>query len=95
MLLVTWMQFCKLSRTLLSINIKPISLADFFCFVAFIRKDDVWVGHLLSGYSLPMEEPKPGEKHIGGSWRQSIQAAFEATKASFPGGEIVAHLDHK
>ncbi|CAN7026370.1 unnamed protein product [Brassica rapa subsp. trilocularis] len=60
-----------------------------------VLKDDVWVGHLLSGYSLPMEEPKPGEKHIGGSWRQSIQAAFEATKASFPGGEIVAHLDHK
>ncbi|CAN6875958.1 unnamed protein product [Brassica oleracea] len=60
-----------------------------------VLKDDVWVGHLLSGYSLPMEEPKPGEKHIGGTWRQSIQAAFEATKASFPGGEIVAHLDHK
>ncbi|KAF3594928.1 hypothetical protein DY000_02025192 [Brassica cretica] len=60
-----------------------------------VLKDDVWVGHLLSGYSLPMEEPKPGEKHIGGTWRQSIQAAFEATIASFPGGEIVAHLDHK
>ncbi|KAG2261555.1 hypothetical protein Bca52824_068634 [Brassica carinata] len=60
-----------------------------------VSKDDVWVGHLLSGYSLPMEEPKPGENHIGGTWRQSIQAAFEATKASFPGGEIVAHLDHK
>ncbi|CAN6874942.1 unnamed protein product [Brassica oleracea] len=42
-----------------------------------------------------MEEPKPRENHIGGTWRQLIQAAFEATKASFPGGEIVAHLDHK
>lgn len=61
----------------------------------FIRKDDIWVGHLLSGYSLPMEEAKPGENHIGGTWRQSIQAAFEATKASFPGGEILAHLDQK
>ncbi|XP_006395672.2 D-aminoacyl-tRNA deacylase [Eutrema salsugineum] len=60
-----------------------------------VLKDDMWVGHLLSGYSLPMEEPKPGENHIGGTWRQSIKAAFEATKASFPGGEILAHLDQK
>jgi D-aminoacyl-tRNA deacylase len=63
-------------------------------------KDDIWVGHLLSGYSLPMEDPTqtkttPGENYIGGNWRQSIKAAFEATKASFPGGEILAHLDHK
>ncbi|CAH8381074.1 unnamed protein product [Eruca vesicaria subsp. sativa] len=60
-----------------------------------VLKDDIWVGHLLSGYSLPMEEAKPGESHIGGTWRQSIQSAFEATKASFPGGEILAHLDQK
>ncbi|KAL1203680.1 D-aminoacyl-tRNA deacylase [Cardamine amara subsp. amara] len=63
-------------------------------------KDDIWVGHLLSGYSLPMEDPtqtkpNPGENHIGGTWRQSIKAAYEATKAAFPGGEIIAHLDHK
>ncbi|WZZ36048.1 hypothetical protein YC2023_019449 [Brassica napus] len=63
--------------------------------VDVVLKDDIWVGHLLSGYSLPMEEAKPGENHIGGTWRQSIQAAFEATKASFPGGEILAHLDQK
>lgn len=55
---------------------------------------------MLSGYSLPMEDPTqtkttPGENYIGGNWRQSIKAAFEATKASFPGGEILAHLDHK
>ncbi|CAH2045555.1 unnamed protein product, partial [Thlaspi arvense] len=60
-----------------------------------VLKDDIWVGHLLSGYSIPMEEPKPGESDIGGTWRQSIKAAFEATKASFPGGEILAHLDQK
>lgn len=55
---------------------------------------------MLSGYSLPMEDPtqnkqNPGDNHIGGNWRQSIMAAFEATKASFPGGKILAHLDHK
>ncbi|XP_010527989.1 PREDICTED: D-aminoacyl-tRNA deacylase [Tarenaya hassleriana] len=63
-------------------------------------KDEVWVGHLLSGYSLPMEDPKQNkanleEKGIGGTWKQSIKAAFEATESAFPGGEILAHLDHK
>ncbi|KAI9091914.1 hypothetical protein K1719_027849 [Acacia pycnantha] len=65
-----------------------------------IMKGDVWVGHLLSGYSLPMDDPnqsKAGtdDKEIGGTWRASITAAYEATIAAFPGGEIIAHLDHK
>uniref|UniRef100_A0A2P2LT31 D-aminoacyl-tRNA deacylase n=1 Tax=Rhizophora mucronata TaxID=61149 RepID=A0A2P2LT31_RHIMU len=62
-------------------------------------KDSVWVGHLLSGYSLPMEDPSQKKssdvKDIGGTWREAIKAAFEATKSAFPGGEILAHLDHK
>ncbi|XP_021910551.1 D-aminoacyl-tRNA deacylase [Carica papaya] len=61
-----------------------------------VKYDDLWVGHLLSGYSLPMEEPNQSTgKHIGGAWRQSILAAYEATRVAFPGGEILAHLDHK
>ncbi|TKY58529.1 D-aminoacyl-tRNA deacylase [Spatholobus suberectus] len=64
-----------------------------------VLKDNVWVGHLLSGYSLPMEDPNQskGETNveIGGTWRESIKAAYEATKSAFPGGEILAHLDHK
>ncbi|XP_027347147.1 D-aminoacyl-tRNA deacylase [Abrus precatorius] len=64
-----------------------------------VLKEDVWVGHLLSGYSLPMEDPNQskGENNveIGGTWRESIKAAYEATKSAFPGGEILAHLDHK
>lgn len=64
------------------------------------RKDGVWVGHLLSGYSLPMEDPSLSKvginaKEVGGTWRESIKAAFEATRLAFPGGEIIAHLDHK
>ncbi|PKU66115.1 D-aminoacyl-tRNA deacylase [Dendrobium catenatum] len=64
------------------------------------RKEGVWVGHLLSGYSLPMEEPaqrKAGDqdKGIGGTWRQSIKVSLEATKSAFPGGVILAHLDQK
>ncbi|KAL6600589.1 hypothetical protein ACP70R_045389 [Stipagrostis hirtigluma subsp. patula] len=64
-----------------------------------VVKDGVWVGHLLSGYSLPMETPAQvngktsGE--VGGMWKHSIKASYEATKSAFPGGEIIAHLDHK
>uniref|UniRef100_A0A2P2LT11 Ethanol tolerance protein GEKO1 n=3 Tax=Rhizophora mucronata TaxID=61149 RepID=A0A2P2LT11_RHIMU len=61
-------------------------------------KDGVWVGHLLSGYSLLMEDPSKKNsnvKGIDGTWREAIKAAFEATSSAFPGGEILAHLDHK
>ncbi|XP_010260970.1 PREDICTED: D-aminoacyl-tRNA deacylase-like isoform X2 [Nelumbo nucifera] len=65
-----------------------------------VLKDGVWVGHLLSGYSLPMEDPGQSKvdtnvKDIGGTWKQSIRVAFEATQSAFPGGEVLAHLDHK
>ncbi|KAK4484032.1 hypothetical protein RD792_011246 [Penstemon davidsonii] len=65
-----------------------------------ILKDGVWVGHLLSGYSLPMEDPgqskvKATAESIEGTWKQAIKVAFDATKSAFPGGEIIAHLDHK
>ncbi|ONK68639.1 uncharacterized protein A4U43_C05F14240 [Asparagus officinalis] len=65
-----------------------------------VLKDGVWVGHLLSGYSLPMVDPKQSkgnghENDIGGTWKQSINVAYEATKAAFPGGVIIAHLDQK
>uniref|UniRef100_A0A5B7BLJ1 Putative D-aminoacyl-tRNA deacylase-like isoform X2 n=1 Tax=Davidia involucrata TaxID=16924 RepID=A0A5B7BLJ1_DAVIN len=65
-----------------------------------VLKDGVWVGHLLSGYSLPMEEPSKSKVGtnadvVGGTWRDSIRVSFEATKAAFPGGEILAHLDQK
>ncbi|XP_051145828.1 D-aminoacyl-tRNA deacylase isoform X2 [Andrographis paniculata] len=65
-----------------------------------IKKDGTWVGHLLSGYSLPMEEPKDPKakvtpEDIGGTWKQAIKVAFDATQVAFPGGDIIAHLDHK
>ncbi|OVA16885.1 D-aminoacyl-tRNA deacylase [Macleaya cordata] len=65
-----------------------------------VLKDSVWVGHLLSGYSLPMEDPnqsKGGKEvsGIGGTWKQAIKVSFEATRSAFPGGEILAHLDQK
>lgn len=46
-----------------------------------------------------MEDPNQSKRQtnveIGGTWRQSIKAAYEATYSAFPGGEILAHLDHK
>lgn len=61
------------------------------------RKDGVWVGHLLSGYSLQMEDPNPSQPKVpvnanavGGTWREAIKVAFEATKMAFPGGEVLA-----
>ncbi|KAA3475732.1 D-aminoacyl-tRNA deacylase-like isoform X2 [Gossypium australe] len=64
------------------------------------RKDGVWVGHMLPGYSLLMEDPREAKSPtnsavVGGTWRETIRVAFETTKLAFPGGEVLAHLDHK
>ncbi|KAK6153496.1 hypothetical protein DH2020_013135 [Rehmannia glutinosa] len=65
-----------------------------------VLKDGVWVGHLLSGYSLPMDDPgqmkaQEAMQGVGGTWKQAIKVSFETTKEAFPGGEVLAHLDHK
>lgn len=62
------------------------------------QKDGVWVGHLLSGYSLLMSDPGANVKDydkIEGTWKEAILEAVSATKRAFPGGEVVAHLDGK
>ncbi|TYG43724.1 hypothetical protein ES288_D11G040900v1 [Gossypium darwinii] len=65
-----------------------------------VRKDGVWIGHMLPGYSLLMEDPREAKSPtnstvVGGTWRETIRVAFETTKLAFPGGEVLAHLDHK
>ncbi|CAM6093405.1 unnamed protein product [Calypogeia fissa] len=72
-----------------------------------VQKEGVWVGHLLSNYSLPMEEPdvpiKPNLKgdsdaiysRIGGSWKEAISEAVMTTRSAFPDGDVVAHIDSK
>lgn len=63
-----------------------------------VQKEGVWVGHLLSGYSLLMNDPGGNVKDygkIGGTWKEAILEAVNATKLAFPGGEVVAHLDGK
>lgn len=47
-----------------------------------------------------MEDPSQSKvdsesKEIGGTWKEAIKAAYEATRSAFPGGEILAHLDQK
>ncbi|KAF5933790.1 hypothetical protein HYC85_029961 [Camellia sinensis] len=64
-----------------------------------VLKGGVWVGHLLSGYSLPMEDlgqsKQTNVEGVGGTWREAIKLACETTNAAFPGVEVMAHLDHK
>lgn len=56
------------------------------------------MGHLLSGYSLPMEEPSDSKevdsKGVAGTCREAIKIAFETTRLAFP-GEVLVHLDLK
>ena len=55
--------------------------------------DGVWLGHMLATYALPFEQRGDGE--ITGTWKQSILAALEATRLSFPGGELICSMDKK
>ncbi|XP_021909061.1 D-aminoacyl-tRNA deacylase-like isoform X2 [Carica papaya] len=65
-----------------------------------VLRDGVWVGHMLSGYSLIMEgsgksNAKVNGEDVGGNWREAIKVAFVTTKAAFPRGEVLAHIDNK
>ena len=55
--------------------------------------DGVWLGHMLATYALPFEQMSEGE--ITGTWKQSILTALEATRRSFPGGELICSMDKK
>ena len=55
--------------------------------------DGVWLGHMLATYALPFDQSSEGE--ITGTWKQSILAALEATRRSFPGGELICSMDKK
>ena len=51
------------------------------------------MGHMLATYALPFEQTSDGE--VLGMWKQSIMAGLEATRRSFPGGELVCSMDKK
>ena len=66
-----------------------------------IRKTDCWAGHQLASYALEMIRPDAEDWDPitgdlpSGQWQHSIKVALESTKQSFPGGQVIAHLDRK
>ena len=53
------------------------------------------IGHMLATYALPFIAPQiEGEEPLG-NWKQSINAAFEATKRAYPNGKIIFSMDKK
>lgn len=55
--------------------------------------EGVWLGHMLATYALPFVQAENGD--VLGTWKQSIQAGLEATRTSYPGGDIVCSMDKK
>jgi len=55
-------------------------------------EEGIWLGHMLATYALPFEQI---EGEVGGNWKQAIDAALEATKKSFPLGDLVCSMDKK
>jgi len=52
---------------------------------------DIAIGHMLATYALPFGE----ESHELGLWKQSIDAALESTRRSFPTTQLVCSMDKK
>ena len=62
--------------------------------------DDVWLGHLLANYSLPMQKPdvevtRDPLTWPKGNWIASIEEAISSTKMAYEGAKICAYLDRK
>lgn len=66
-----------------------------------LRKTNCWAGHQLAGYALEMCKPEheewdPDEGELPeGAWKHSIRVCVESTRAAFPDGMVMAHLDRK
>ncbi|RVW20660.1 D-aminoacyl-tRNA deacylase [Vitis vinifera] len=64
-----------------------------------VRNDGVWVGHLLSGYALPMEDP--GKSKAQEMQRMLVELGNMLLKSHMRllnhlfSGEVLAHLDQK
>ena len=76
------------------ITIETTHHGPFLTNKSIILQTEIWVGHILANYSLIFDDLVEGEE-ISGSWKESIEKSLEATKKSFPGGDIFAHLDRK
>lgn len=63
---------------------------------AVVEKGNIWLGHILAGYSLDfgMTDQIKGAKSTI-LWQDSILSAIESTKQAFPGANIFVHVDRK
>ena len=63
---------------------------------AVVEKGNIWLGHVLAGYSLNFDAT---DNIAGGRstilWQDSILSAIESTEQAFPGADIFVHLDRK
>ena len=63
---------------------------------AVVEKGNIWLGHVLAGYSLNFDTT---DNIAGGRatilWQDSILSAIESTEQAFPGADIFVHLDRK
>ena len=50
---------------------------------------------MLATYALPFIAPQIEGEEPQGNWKQSINAAFEATKRAYPNGKIIFSMDKK
>ena len=50
----------------------------------------VEIGHMLANHSLRF-----GEDPEDGTWKQAVDAALEATRASYPDARVVVHVERK
>ena len=66
-----------------------------------LRKTNCWAGHQLANYALEMNKPEDEswDPDVGmyptGAWQHSIRVCVESTRAAFPDGQVMAHLDRK
>lgn len=63
---------------------------------AVVEKGNIWLGHVLAGYSLDFgmtDQIIDGKSTI--TWQDSILSAVESTKQAYPGADIFVHLDRK
>jgi len=60
-----------------------------------VTKSNVWLGHIIAGYSLDFGESGQKDGDFSEDWKHAVEVAIKSTRLAFPGGDIFAHLDRK
>ncbi len=61
---------------------------------AVINQGNFWMGHLLANYALQFDDSN-SDSLPSGPWLHAVKEVVRATRESYPGGLIFAHLDRK